>query len=326
MKPLRLVFAVALLLTLVPVLASAAETEKVHKAVPLAPGGTVVLHNFSGAVRIVGADVSEVTIDAVRTAARDRLDHIKLDVQVNGSTVTIEANKKDEGWTVKNDNVVQTEFDIQVPKNTRLELDVFSSDIHVRNVAGEQSIKAFSGDVTVEGGSARMAAKTFSGGDHPGAGGVGDGARPRPRDVLGCDRPAGAGGGKGRADVRLLQRAADERSAAHHWRTEEGPPQGRAQRRRRAAPGAPQDVLGQREDRHLGTEGRWPRLRVRRRTHAASQGSARSNAVLGAPRRLPPWGALRSGRPETRRAWPALGIAAPRSVRHGPSTPSVSRT
>ena len=163
MKLIRLVFAAALLLCLVPVLASAAETEKFHKVVPLAPGGTVVLHNFSGAVRIVGADVSEVTIDAVRTAERDRLDHIKLDVQVSGSTVTIEANKKESGWTVKNDNVVQTEFDIQVPKNTHLELDVFSSDIHVRNVAAAQSIKTFSGDVTVEDGGATMKAKTFSG-------------------------------------------------------------------------------------------------------------------------------------------------------------------
>jgi hypothetical protein len=163
MKPIRLVFVIVLLLCLVPALASAAETEKFHKVVPLAPGGTVVLHNFSGDVRIVGADVSEVTIDAVRTAARDRLDHIKLDVQVSGSTVTIQANKKDEGWTVKNDNVVQTEFDIQVPRNTRLELDVFSSDVHVRNVTAEQSIKTFSGDVTVVDGAARMKAKTFSG-------------------------------------------------------------------------------------------------------------------------------------------------------------------
>lgn len=163
MKQIRLVFAVALLLCLVPTLAAAAETEKFHKVVPLAPGGTVVLHNFSGDVRIVGADVSEVTIDAVRTATRDRLDHIKLDVQVSGSTVTIEANKKDPGWTIKNDNVVQTEFDIQVPRHTRLELDVFSSDLHVRNVTAEQTIKTFSGDVTVEDGAARMKAKTFSG-------------------------------------------------------------------------------------------------------------------------------------------------------------------
>ena len=162
MKSLRTVFALLLLL-LAPTLVLAAETEKFHKVVPLAPGGTVSLHNFSGAVRIVGADVSEVTIDAVRTATRDRLDHIKLDVQVTGSKVTIEANKKDAGWTVQNDNVVETEFDIQVPKNTVLELDVFSSSVHVRNVSGEQSIKTFSGTATVEDGPAHLKVKTFSG-------------------------------------------------------------------------------------------------------------------------------------------------------------------
>lgn len=147
MKSLRPIFAVALLACLVPVFAAAAETERIHKVVPLAAGGTLSLHNFSGQVRIVGADVSEVTIDAVRTASRDRLDHIKLDIQVTGSTVTIQANKKEENWHSEKDNVVQTEFDIQVPRNALLKLDVFSSDVHVRNVSGEQSIKTFSGDL-----------------------------------------------------------------------------------------------------------------------------------------------------------------------------------
>jgi hypothetical protein len=163
MKPVRPIFAAALLLCLVPALAIAAETERVHKVVPLGPGGTVSLHNFSGAVRIVGADVTAVTIDAVRKATRERLDHIKLDVQASGSTVTIDANKKDDGWTSHNDNVVETEFDIQVPKSAQLKVDVFSSDVHVTNVAGEQSIKTFSGDATIEDGAARVAAKTFSG-------------------------------------------------------------------------------------------------------------------------------------------------------------------
>jgi DUF4097 and DUF4098 domain-containing protein YvlB len=164
MKSPRPILTLALALFLLSSLAAFADTEKFHKAVPLAPGGTVVLHNFSGAVRIVGAEVSEVTIDAARTAPRDRLDHIKLDVQVNGATVTIEANKKDSSWTGQHDNVVETEFDVQLPKNTRLELDVFSSSVNVRNVSGEQSIKTFSGDVTVEDAAARMKAKTFSGG------------------------------------------------------------------------------------------------------------------------------------------------------------------
>ena len=163
MKSLRPLLVFALILVVLPALAAAQETERVHKVVPLSPGGTVILHNFSGTVRIGGADVNDVTIDAVRTAARDRLDHIKLDVQASGSTVTIDANKKDPDWHVTNDNVVKTEFDITVPRQARLDIKVFSSDVHVLNVFGDQKIETFSGDLQVEGGPARIQAKTFSG-------------------------------------------------------------------------------------------------------------------------------------------------------------------
>jgi DUF4097 and DUF4098 domain-containing protein YvlB len=163
MKPVRLIWIAALLVFLLPAFALADETERVHKVVPLGPGGTLSLHNFSGDVRIVGADVNDVTIDAVRTAPRDRLDHIKLDIQSSGSTVTIEANKKDSDWTERNNNVVKTEFDIQMPRNATLEVDVFSSDVHVRGVSGKQSIKTFSGVANVQDAGARVACKTFSG-------------------------------------------------------------------------------------------------------------------------------------------------------------------
>jgi hypothetical protein len=151
------------LLCLAAAVAQATETERVHKVVPLGPGGTVKLSNFSGEVRITGADVHEVTVDAVRRASRDRLDHIKLDVSTSGSTVTIDANKKDEGWTALNNNVVETDLDIQVPRQTALHVKVFSSAVKVRGVSGEQTIQTFSGDARVEDVAARIQAKTFSG-------------------------------------------------------------------------------------------------------------------------------------------------------------------
>ncbi len=163
MNTLRSSLALALMLFVVPALAAAQETERVHKVVPLGPGGTVTLHSFSGAVRINGADVNEVTIDAVRTATRDRLDHIKLDVQAAGSAVTIDANKKDPDWHATNDNVVKTEFDITVPRQARLDIKVFSSAVQVRNVIGDQKVESFSGDVRIEEGPGRIQAKTFSG-------------------------------------------------------------------------------------------------------------------------------------------------------------------
>ena len=55
-------------------------------------------------------------------ATRDRLDNIKLDIQVNGSTIEIEANRKVAGWDEKDNNVVETRFEIQVPSATNLDL------------------------------------------------------------------------------------------------------------------------------------------------------------------------------------------------------------
>jgi DUF4097 and DUF4098 domain-containing protein YvlB len=163
MTPLRVIRIAALLICLLPAFALADETERVHKVVLLGPGGTLTLHNFSGDVRIVGGDVNDVTIDAVRTAPRDRLDHITLDVQASNSGVTVDANKKDPGWHSDNNNVVKTEFDIQVPRGAGLDIDVFSSDVTVRGVSGKQSIKTFSGKVNVEDATAKVACKTFSG-------------------------------------------------------------------------------------------------------------------------------------------------------------------
>jgi hypothetical protein len=163
MKPLRALPVLALVLFLAPALVAAQETERVHKVVPLGPGGTVTLHNFSGTVRITGADVGQVTIDAVRTAPRDRLDHIKLDVEASGSTVTIDANKKDPDWHESNNNVVKTDFEITMPRQAKLDVKVFSSDVHVTDVLGDQKIESFSGDLHIAGGPARIQAKTFSG-------------------------------------------------------------------------------------------------------------------------------------------------------------------
>ena len=38
------------------------------------------------------------SIDAVRRATRDRLDHIKLDIHTEGSTLVVDANQRDRSW------------------------------------------------------------------------------------------------------------------------------------------------------------------------------------------------------------------------------------
>jgi hypothetical protein len=122
--------AAALLLAAAPALAQT-ETERVDRTIPFAAGGTITLKNFSGEVRIIGTDASQVVVKADRRATRDRLDRIELDIQTSGSHLTIDANKRqDEGWFEShgNNNVVEIEFDIQVPASSALEVNVLSSD------------------------------------------------------------------------------------------------------------------------------------------------------------------------------------------------------
>lgn len=140
------------------------ETEKVHRVIPLAAGGTLNLKNFSGQVRITGADRLDVIIDAVRRAPKDRLERIKLDIQATASTITVEANKKDGTWWDRGkNNVVETEFDIQVPRRTRLDVSVFSSPVRITGVEGSHDVHGFSSDLVLTGVTGAVTAKTFSG-------------------------------------------------------------------------------------------------------------------------------------------------------------------
>jgi Putative adhesin len=140
------------------------ETERLDRTVSIRAGGQLRLKNFSGQVRITGSNRSDVVVHAVRRATRDRLDHIHLQIVETGSGVSIEANKKDDDWRERDNNVVDTEFEILVPSDIALDVEVFSSDVFVKDVRGRQRVHTFSGEIEVGGADAAIDAETFSGG------------------------------------------------------------------------------------------------------------------------------------------------------------------
>lgn len=139
------------------------QTERVDRTIPFSPGGTVHLKNFSGTIRITGSNDGQVVIAAVRRATRERLDHIKLDIQSGASEITINANKKDRDWPERNNNVVETDFQISVPSDTRLDVDAFSSDVRIDGVIGRQHVHTFSGPIELRGATGPIDAESFSG-------------------------------------------------------------------------------------------------------------------------------------------------------------------
>jgi hypothetical protein len=153
----------AVLAGAVPASAEQTQTERFDRTIPFASGGRVSLKNFSGDVRITAGAGGQVVIHAVRRATRERLANIRLDVVVSGSAIEIEANKRASGWREENNNVVETDFDIQVPASTELDIDVFSSDVDVTGMDGNQKLNAFSGNLTLRDVTGSIRAKTFSG-------------------------------------------------------------------------------------------------------------------------------------------------------------------
>ena len=157
-----------LALTLIAAPAAAQkQTETVDRTFPFAAGGTLKLKNFSGDVQITGTAAAEVVVHAVRKATRERLDNIKLDMEATGSTIEIEANRRNPNWNEKNENVVETEFQIQVPFGTNLDLYAFSGALTVREVIGEIKAQTFSGNIDLDVSRAsdapRIEVETFSG-------------------------------------------------------------------------------------------------------------------------------------------------------------------
>jgi DUF4097 and DUF4098 domain-containing protein YvlB len=124
------------------------ETETVDRTVALPSGGTVRLKTFSGRVKITGTSGDQVVIHAVRRASRERLNDIKLEVTTTGSTVEIDANHR--LVERRNDNVVDTDFDIQLPARARLDIKTFSAPVTIVGVNGSQNIDGFSSDITIE--------------------------------------------------------------------------------------------------------------------------------------------------------------------------------
>jgi DUF4097 and DUF4098 domain-containing protein YvlB len=105
-----------------------------------------------------------MVLHAVRRATRDRLDHVKLEITETGGGVNVDANKKDASWRDReNGDVVETDFDIEVPADVNLDLTVFSSNVQVRDVRGRQKVHTFSGEIKLDEVWGSVDADTFSG-------------------------------------------------------------------------------------------------------------------------------------------------------------------
>ena len=162
-------FILALAVVLLPATALAQkQTESVDRTLSFPDGGTLKLHNFTGDVRITGGSGRNFVMKATRRGYPDVLRDMQLTVESSGSTITVEANHRDRDSRRRDDddrrdNMVETTFEIQVPASARLDINVFSSDVTITGVDGDQRLKTFSGNIDVRGARGMVSANSFSG-------------------------------------------------------------------------------------------------------------------------------------------------------------------
>jgi hypothetical protein len=163
----KYILAVALVAVSAPaIFAAVDETEHVNQTLKMDPGGTLRLKNFSGRVTITASDRPEVVIDAVRRASRERLARIKLDIHTDGPhVVVVDANRREASWYefIGGNNVVETDFDIKVPRKTNLDVSVFSSPVTVEGIEGSHNVHSFSARLSLNDVAGPIKAHTFSG-------------------------------------------------------------------------------------------------------------------------------------------------------------------
>ena len=161
-------FALLAALVLASPAAAQRDTETIDRTLPMPAGGTLRLKTFSGRVKITGGSGDQLVVHAVRRATRDRLADIKLEITTSGSTIEVDANHR--LVERRNDNVVETDFEITVPARTRLDIKTFSAPVTVIGVNANQNIDGFSSDVTIEsnewGDGTDIDVNTFSGDVH----------------------------------------------------------------------------------------------------------------------------------------------------------------
>ncbi len=131
------------------------------------------LRNVSGASRIAVGRDGEIHVRArkrVRGASEDRakrlLENVEVRMEQNGDELSVWPHlyEQDRGWLdLFRGGRVAVDFDIAVPRGTRIDATTVSGDLEVRGTRGSLEVQSVSGDVTLADVQGPIRLKTVSG-------------------------------------------------------------------------------------------------------------------------------------------------------------------
>ena len=123
--------------------------------------GAFNLSNVSGDIRIRGGEGDEAV---VRARGRGRSEWLPLNVRRSEGMLSIEVDAKGPGFMgFMGRNNVEVEFDIDLPRGTRVDINSVSADLDASGMVGDQSYRTVSGDIVLARTGGRLNVTTVSG-------------------------------------------------------------------------------------------------------------------------------------------------------------------
>ena len=114
--------------------------DSVDRKVAADPNGEVVISNVSGIVEVRGWDRNEVQVTGTLGSGVER-----VDVETSGGRTVVKVVLPHRG---AHDG--DAEIEVQVPKNSSVDVSAVSADVSSRGVLGTQRLKSVSGEVTAD--------------------------------------------------------------------------------------------------------------------------------------------------------------------------------
>ena len=131
-----------------------AADREVKESGPASATGTVMIENISGSIVVVGWDKAEISVEGTLSGDIEEL-KFKTGKKKTRIEVVYPKNQKN----IKGEaNLV-----INVPRDSRLEVECISAFIEVSDVTGQVDVSSISGDVTVTGECVELEAESISG-------------------------------------------------------------------------------------------------------------------------------------------------------------------
>jgi hypothetical protein len=147
-------------LTAVPALASQSEQqpEKFQRSFALNSGETLRVENYRGTIHVTGGNTNQVVVNVVKrfegseSARKWWMDNLRINFSNNSSRVAVEVKYPNMEcffcWDLREYSAA-VELEIQVPRQTNIDLDGYKPDIRVSSVQGDIRIKSYKAPMTI---------------------------------------------------------------------------------------------------------------------------------------------------------------------------------